>query len=327
MNSTSSAIVEVKGAKKHYPIRKGLFSRVSAIVKAVDGVDLAIGRGTTMGLVGESGCGKTTLGRILIRLEAPTEGNIYFDGQEISNSKKNEIRSLRREMQIVFQDPYSSLDPRKTVESLVGEPLIIHRVGNKDERREKILQLMQDVGLRPENLKRFPHEFSGGQRQRIGIARALSLNPKFIICDEPVSALDVSVQAQVINLLQAIQKKFNLSYLFISHDLSVVAHISDRVAVMYLGQIVEIADRDILFNRPLHPYTQALLAASPSPSRKTMKKRIILKGDVPSPINPPQGCRFHTRCPEAKSSCRIEQPDLVSVEENHQVRCFDYTSL
>lgn len=280
-----------------------------------------------MGLVGESGCGKTTLGRILIRLEAPTEGNIYFDGQEISNSKKNEIRSLRREMQIVFQDPYSSLDPRKTVESLVGEPLIIHRVGNKDERREKILQLMQDVGLRPENLKRFPHEFSGGQRQRIGIARALSLNPKFIICDEPVSALDVSVQAQVINLLQAIQKKFNLSYLFISHDLSVVAHISDRVAVMYLGQIVEIADRDILFNRPLHPYTQALLAASPSPSRKTMKKRIILKGDVPSPINPPQGCRFHTRCPEAKSSCRIEQPDLVSVEENHQVRCFDYTSL
>jgi len=327
MNSTSSAIVEVKGAKKHYPIRKGLFSRVSAIVKAVDGVDLAIGRGTTMGLVGESGCGKTTLGRILIRLEAPTEGNIYFDGQEISSSKKNEIRSLRREMQIVFQDPYSSLDPRKTVESLVGEPLIIHRVGNKDERREKILQLMQDVGLRPENLKRFPHEFSGGQRQRIGIARALSLNPKFIICDEPVSALDVSVQAQVINLLQAIQKKFNLSYLFISHDLSVVAHISDRVAVMYLGQIVEIADRDILFNRPLHPYTQALLAASPSPSRKTMKKRIILKGDVPSPINPPQGCRFHTRCPEAKSSCRIEQPDLVSVEENHQVRCFDYTSL
>jgi oligopeptide/dipeptide ABC transporter ATP-binding protein len=323
MNTTSSNIVEAKGAKKYYLIRTGLFSRVSAIVKAVDGVDLTIGRGTTMGLVGESGCGKTTLGRILIRLEALTEGNIYFNGQEITSCKKNEIRSLRREMQIVFQDPYSSLDPRKTVESLVGEPLIIHRIGSKNERREKIVQLMQDVGLRPEQLKRFPHQFSGGQRQRVGIARALSLNPKFIICDEPVSALDVSVQAQVINLLQTIQKKYNLTYLFISHDLSVVAHISNRVAVMYLGQIVEIADRDTLFQRPLHPYTQALLAASPSPSRKMKKKRIVLKGDVPSAMNLPQGCRFHTRCPDAKSECRIREPELVDAGGDHQVRCFD----
>lgn len=324
MNPTTTDIVEAQGAKKYYPIRKGLLSRVSAVVKAVDGVDLAITRGITMGLVGESGCGKTTLGRILIRLETPTEGNIYYDGREISNYKKSEIRLLRREMQIVFQDPYSSLDPRKTVESLVGEPLIIHKMGSKAERQEKILQLIQDVGLRPGHLKRYPHEFSGGQRQRIGIARALSLNPKFIICDEPVSALDVSVQAQVINLLKKIQEKYNLSYLFISHDLNVVAHISNRVAVMYLGQIVEIADRDILFSRPLHPYTQALLAASPTPMRKKRKKRIILKGDVPSPINPPQGCRFHTRCPDAKSECRIEEPDLVNAGGNHQVRCFDF---
>jgi peptide/nickel transport system ATP-binding protein/oligopeptide transport system ATP-binding protein len=324
MNPTATDIVEAKGAKKYYPIRKGLLSRVSAVVKAVDGVDLAITRGTTMGLVGESGCGKTTLGRILIRLEAPTEGHIYYDGREISNYKKNEIRSLRRGMQIIFQDPYSSLDPRKTVESLVGEPLIIHKMGSKKERREKILQLMQDVGLRPGHLKRYPHEFSGGQRQRIGIARALSLNPKFIICDEPVSALDVSVQAQVINLLRNIQKKYNLSYLFISHDLSVVAHISTQVAVMYLGQIVEIADRNILFEEPLHPYTQALLSALPSLSRDKKNKRMLLKGDVPSPINPPQGCRFHTRCPNAKQTCAYEQPNLTTIKGNHQVRCFDF---
>ncbi len=324
MNPTATDIVEAKGAKKYYPIRKGLLSRVSAVVKAVDGVDLAITRGTTMGLVGESGCGKTTLGRILIRLEAPTEGHIYYDGREISNYKKNEIRSLRRGMQIIFQDPYSSLDPRKTVESLVGEPLIIHKMGSKKERREKILQLMQDVGLRSGHLKRYPHEFSGGQRQRIGIARALSLNPKFIICDEPVSALDVSVQAQVINLLRNIQKKYNLSYLFISHDLSVVAHISTQVAVMYLGQIVEIADRNILFEEPLHPYTQALLSALPSLSRDKKSKRMLLKGDVPSPINPPQGCRFHTRCPNAKQTCAYEQPNLTTIKGNHQVRCFDF---
>jgi peptide/nickel transport system ATP-binding protein/oligopeptide transport system ATP-binding protein len=324
MNPTATDIVEAKGAKKYYPIRKGLLSRVSAVVKAVDGVDLAITRGTTMGLVGESGCGKTTLGRILIRLEAPTEGHIYYDGREISNYKKNEIRSLRRGMQIIFQDPYSSLDPRKTVESLVGEPLIIHKMGSRAERQEKILQLIKDVGLRSGHLKRYPHEFSGGQRQRIGIARALSLNPKFIICDEPVSALDVSVQAQVINLLRNIQKKYNLSYLFISHDLSVVAHISTQVAVMYLGQIVEIADRNILFEEPLHPYTQALLSALPSLSRDKKSKRMLLKGDVPSPINPPQGCRFHTRCPNAKQTCAYEQPNLTTIKGNHQVRCFDF---
>jgi oligopeptide transport system ATP-binding protein len=322
MNLTSADIVEAQGVKKYYPIRKGLLSRVSAVVKAVDGVDLAITRGTTMGLVGESGCGKTTLGRILLRLETPTEGDIYYDGHKISIYKRKELRSIRREMQVVFQDPYSSLDPRKTIESLVGEPLIVHKIAGKKQRREKILQLMQDVGLRPEELKRYPHEFSGGQRQRIGIARALSLNPKFIICDEPVSALDVSVQAQVLNLLKNMQAKYNLSFLFISHDLSVVAHMSNYIAVMYLGKIVEIADRDILFNRPLHPYTQALLAASPSPSRKVKSERIILKGDLPSPINPPQGCRFHTRCPRAKADCCIEEPDLADAGEHHQVRCF-----
>ncbi len=277
-----------------------------------------------MVLVGRSGCGKTTLGRLILRLESPTEGSVYFDGHDISQYDKEGIRAVRRQIQIVFQDPYSSLDPRKTVASLVGEPLIIHRTGTKKKRQEKILQLIRDVGLRPAHLNRYPHEFSGGQRQRIGIARALSVNPKFIICDEPVSALDVSVQAQVINLLQDIQRKYNLSYLFISHDLSVVAHISNRVAVMYLGQIVEIADRDILFEEPLHPYTQALLSASPSTSRGKRKKRIILKGDVPSQIDPPQGCRFHTRCLNAKPACSREQPDLVQVQGTHHVRCLDF---
>src|SRR5512139_2482236 len=290
-------LVNIKGVRKYYPVEKGLFAREPDYVKAVDGVDLVIPRGETLGLVGESGCGKSTLGRLILRLEEPTEGQIFFEGEDILRYKAEQLRQLRREMQIIFQDPYSSLNPRKTVGSIIGEPLIIHNIGTKKEQQERVLRLMEVVGLRPEHINRYPHEFSGGQRQRIGIARALALNPKLIIADEPVSALDVSIQAQVLNLLEELQDEFHLTYLFIAHDLSVVEHISDRVAVMHLGRIAELAMSDDLYRNPKHPYTQALLSANPIPDPTLERKRILLQGEVPSPINPPSGCNFHTRCP------------------------------
>ena len=316
------ALVEVKDLVKHFPIRGGVFLKEIASVKAVDGVSLSIGEGETMGLVGESGCGKTTLGRLILRLEEPTAGEIYFQGENILAYGPSRMRALRREMQIVFQDPFSSLNPRKTVAEIVGEPLLVHGIGSRREREERVLSLLEVVGLRQEHLRRYPHQFSGGQRQRIGVARALALNPKLIVCDEAVSALDVSIQAQVINLLQDLQGEFGLTYLFISHDLSVVEHVSDQVAVMYLGKIVEIAASEELYATPLHPYTQALLSASPIPDPTTRRQRIIVKGDVPSPIDPPSGCRFHTRCLYAQEICSRDEPELREVQRDHLAACY-----
>jgi len=316
-------LVEVRNLTKHFPVVKGLISRPGGWVKAVDGVDLSVNRGETLGLVGESGCGKTTLGRLVLRLDKPTSGQILFEGQDILDYDPERLRLLRREMQIIFQDPYSSLDPRRSVGSIIGEPFIIHGIAGKEERRERVLKLMEVVGLRPEHYRRFPHEFSGGQRQRIGIARALALNPKLIICDEPVSALDVSIQSQVLNLLKDLQEQFNLTYLFIAHDLSVVAHVSDRVAVMYLGRLVELTTSRALHRSPYHPYTEALLSASPVPDPKVVRKRIILQGDVPSPINPPPGCHFSTRCPYVVDKCRREPgPDWAEWSPGHWARCW-----
>ncbi len=315
-------ILEVKGLKKWFPITGGVFSRVVAWVKAVDGVSFSVKRGETLGVVGESGCGKTTTGRTILRLIEPTEGEAIFEGTDIFSLNKTELRKIRRDIQIIFQDPYASLNPRMTVGDIVGEALDIHKlVKTKKEREERISELLDVVGLLPQHMKRYPHEFSGGQRQRIGIARALAVQPKLIVADEPVSALDVSIQAQVINLLEDLQEKFSLTYLFIAHDLSVVRHISTRVAVMYLGKMVELAETEELFEHPAHPYTEALLSAVPIPDPEIKKQRIILEGDVPSPVNPPSGCRFHTRCRYAKPICKEKEPELKDLGGGHYVAC------
>ncbi len=323
MNGTASTLVTVRGLKKYFPITSGLLQRHTGDVKAVDDIDFDIRRGETLGLVGESGSGKTTAGRVILRLADPTAGTINFDGHEIATLSRAELRPLRKEMQIIFQDPYASLNPRMTVGDIVREPLTIHHLAGGKEADKRVQELLAMVGLQPYHANRYPHEFSGGQRQRIGIARALAVNPKFIVADEPVSALDVSIQAQVINLLQDLQKQLDLTYLFIAHDLSVVRHISTRVAVMYVGKIIELADRDRLYANPLHPYTQALLSAIPipDPAIERRRKRIILSGDIPSPVNPPAGCRFHTRCPIAFERCRVEVPAFTEYESGHRTAC------
>jgi oligopeptide/dipeptide ABC transporter ATP-binding protein len=317
-------LLEVKNLRKLFPIKKGFFSTVRGHVFAVDGVDFSLAPGETLGLVGESGCGKTTLGRAILRLIEPTAGEIFFEGQNILAADQKQMLDLRRKMQIIFQDPYSSLNPRMTVGNIIAEGLRNHGMGNASQKRDAIAAIMEKVGLRPEQISRYPHEFSGGQRQRIGIARALILNPKLIICDEPVSALDVSIQAQVINLLVSLQEEFGLSYLFIAHDLNVVEHISDRVAVMYLGKIVELAKDTDLYHSPKHPYTEALLSAVPVPSPKMKKKRILLQGEIPSPINLPRGCRFFPRCPSRKNICAEHEPEFKNLNGNHWVACHLY---
>ena len=317
----AAPMLEVRDLKKHFPVRKGLFGRVSGQVYAVDGVTFTINAGETLGLVGESGCGKTTVGRTVLRLLDPTHGSIRLDGDDITALGNRELRPYRRRMQIIFQDPFSSLDPRMSAGDIVGELLDVHGVARGAERRQRVAALFDRVGLRADQLSNYPHEFSGGQRQRLSIARALSLNPELIICDEPVSALDVSIQAQVINLLMDLQAEFGLSYLFIAHDLAVVEHISDRVAVMYLGRIVEFADKRTLFENPQHPYTESLLAAVPVPDPTRSRSKRLLQGDVPSPVNRPSGCHFHTRCPYATAQCREEAPVLKTIAEGHEVAC------
>jgi oligopeptide transport system ATP-binding protein len=314
-------LLQVKNLKKYFPIKGGILSKTVGHVQAVDDISFDLYPGETVGLVGESGCGKSTAARTILRLIEPTGGEVFFEGQDILKLGKKPMRALRRQMQIIFQDPYASLNPRMTVASIVGEPLEIHKIAKGRAKEERVANILEKVGLRPEHMRRYPHEFSGGQRQRIGIARALALNPKLIIGDEPVSALDVSIQAQVINLLEDLQREFNLTYLIIAHDLSVVEHISDRVAVMYLGKIVELATDRELYENPSHPYTEALLSAVPRPDPSIKKQRIILPGDVPSPINPPSGCRFHTRCLYAKADCKTVEPPLQDIGDGHYVAC------
>ncbi|MEK7722883.1 MAG: dipeptide ABC transporter ATP-binding protein [Acidobacteriota bacterium] len=309
-------LIKIKNLVKHFPVENS-----DDVVKAVDGVSFDILAGETLGLVGESGCGKSTVGRCILRLIEPTSGEVWFENKEVLSLNKNDLRPLRREMQIIFQDPYASLNPRLSILSIISEPLVIHGIGNKTEQKDRVADLLKRVGLDPDYMFRYPHEFSGGQRQRLGVARALALNPKLIIADEPVSALDVSVQAQVVNLLQDLQAEFGLTYLFISHGLAVVEHISNRVAVMYLGKIVEIATAQELYENAIHPYTQALLSAIPIPDPKLQRKRIILKGDVPTPINPPSGCRFRTRCPLATEECSQIVPDLREISAGHYSAC------
>ncbi len=314
-------LVVVKDLQKHFPVRSGIFRRVTDRVRAVDGVSFAIKHGECLGLVGESGCGKTTVGRTILRLIEPTAGTVTFNGMDVADAGAKTLKALRKQMQIIFQDPYSSLDPRIPIGESVGEGLLIHGMGDARERYAVVLEMLQRVGLEEYHARRYPHEFSGGQRQRIGIARALSLKPRFIVCDEPVSALDVSIQSQVLNLLRDLQREFGLTYLFIAHNLSVVEHISDRVAVMYLGKMAELTTREELFRNPLHPYTQALMSAIPIPDPAVKRERIILKGDVPSPLHPPSGCRFHTRCPRAFDPCSAEEPAFHDAGGGHFVAC------
>uniref|UniRef100_A0A7C3MJ21 Dipeptide ABC transporter ATP-binding protein n=1 Tax=Dictyoglomus thermophilum TaxID=14 RepID=A0A7C3MJ21_DICTH len=327
-NYTDDVILEVRNLKKYFPIKSGIvFSKHVGDVKAVDGLSFYIRRGETLGLVGESGCGKSTVARTIIRLLDPTDGEIIFDGVDISKLPHSALRRIRKDMQIIFQDPYSSLNPRMTISEIIGEPLQVHKIVSSSKEREKRVQeLLELVGLAPYHATRYPHEFSGGQRQRIGIARALALNPKFIVADEPTSALDVSIRSQIINLLQDLQKEFKLTYLFISHDLAVIRHICDRIAVMYLGKIVELSENDDLYTSPLHPYTQALLSAIPipDPELEEKRKKIVLTGDIPSPLNPPTGCRFHTRCPSVMDVCSKVEPELKEVKPNHFVACHLY---
>lgn len=324
-NKTTQPLLEVTGLKTYFPIKKGILRKVVGHVKAVDGVDLSLLKGETLGLVGESGCGKTTTGRSIIRLVEPTDGQILFhnEGQviDLRTLEKEDMRILRRELQYIFQDPFSSLNPRMTVFDIVAEPLVVNNIATGSELEHRIEQLLIRVGLRPDHLRRYPHAFSGGQRQRIGIARALALNPKLVIADEPVSALDVSVQAQVINLMEDLQEEFDLTYLFVAHDLSVVEHISDRVAVMYLGQIVEITSSERLYEKPLHPYTAALLSAVPIADPDITVNRIPLEGDVPDPADAPPGCKFHVRCPHVQDRCKTEEPRLREIEPGHQASC------
>ncbi len=320
--SSNDDLIVVKDLVKYFPVKAGVLQKVVANVRAVDGVSFTIKRGETLGLVGESGCGKTTVGRTILRLIPATSGQVFFDGQNILTMKKRDLKPLRRYMQIVFQDPYSSLDPRMPVGDSIGEGLSVHKMANTQERYQAVMEVLAKVQMRSDHARRFPHEFSGGQRQRIGIARALIMQPKFIVCDEPVSALDVSVQSQVLNILMDLQDEFGLTYLFIAHNLNVVEHISDRVAVMYVGKMVELADRQELFENPLHPYTKALLSAAPVPDPNVARQRIILTGDVPSPLNPPPGCRFHTRCASAFDRCSQEEPVFKDYGNGHFAACW-----
>jgi oligopeptide/dipeptide ABC transporter ATP-binding protein len=321
MPDAAEPLLRVQNLKKYFPIRRGVFGRVADYVKAVDDISFTINRGETFGLVGESGCGKTTAGRAILRLFEPNSGSISFDGVDLLSLKKQELRRKRRDMQIIFQDPYASLNPRMTIRTIVGEPFAIHRIGNRSEREQRVAELLKTVGLDPSVMNRYPHEFSGGQRQRIGIARALALRPKLIVADEPVSALDVSIQAQIINLLGDLQQQFGLTYLFISHAIPVIEHIATRIGVMYLGKLVEVGTSQQICTSPKHPYTQALLSAVPIPDPAAKKQRIVLTGDVPTPINPPSGCRFHTRCPIAVDRCKLEEPALRQIEEGRDTAC------